>query len=147
MLGSPETASESGQFPQGQATGPGKPDQGLGRNRRLTRTSLFQQTYAQGRRAIGRTMVLWLREGEGASLRLGVVASRKVGGAVQRARAKRLMREAYRRHRHLFSGPFDVVLVARRGILETSWDEIVGELLVLAERVGLMGVESRKLET
>jgi ribonuclease P protein component len=141
MLGSPETAPESGQFPQGQTAGSGKPDQRLGRNRRLTRTSLFQQTYAQGRRVVGRAMVLWLREGEGASLRLGVVASRKVGGAVQRARAKRLMREAYRRNRHRFSGPFDVVLVARRGILETRWDDIVGELLDLARRMGLMDSE------
>ena len=142
MLGSPETAPDSGQFPQGQPTGPGKPDQRLGRNRRLTRTSLFQQTYAQGRRAVGRSMVLWLREGEGASLRLGVVAGRKVGGAVQRARAKRLMREAYRRNRHRFSGPFDVVLVARRGILEAKWDEIVSELLALAKRMGLLGNET-----
>jgi ribonuclease P protein component len=139
MLGSPETAPESGQVPQGPLPGPAKPDQGLGRNRRLTRTSLFQQTYAQGRRAVGRAMVLWLREGEGASLRLGVVASRKVGGAVQRARAKRLMREAYRRYRHRLSGPFDVVLVARRGILETRWDDIVSELLDLAQRVGILG--------
>ena len=147
MPGSPETAPLSGQFPQGQGASPGKPDQGLGRSRRLTRTSLFQQTYAQGRRAIGRSMVLWLREGEGASLRLGVVASRKVGGAVQRARAKRLMREAYRRNRHRFSGPFDVVLVARQAILETKWNEIVMELLALAERVGLTGEENRKQET
>ena len=146
MLGSPETAPESGQFPQGQGTGPGKPDQRLGRNQRLTQASLFQQTYAQGRRAIGRFMVLWLREGEGASLRLGVVASRKVGGAVQRARAKRLMREVYRRHRHQLSGPFDVVLVARRGILDAKWDEIVSDLLVLAKRVGLADADG-KLET
>ena len=146
MLGSPETAPPSGQFPQGQTAGPGKPDQGLGRSRRLTRTSLFQQTYAQGRRAIGRAMVLWLREGEGASLRLGVVASRKVGGAVQRARAKRRMREAYRRNRHRFSGPFDVVLVARQPILKAKWAEIVSELLVLAKRVGLVDID-RKLET
>jgi ribonuclease P protein component len=144
MLGSPETAPDSGQFPQGQATGPGKPDQGLGRNRRLTKTSLFQQTYAQGRRAIGRTMVMWLREGEGASLRLGVVASRKVGGAVQRARAKRLMREAYRRNRHRFSGPFDVVLVARRGILEACWDDLVNELLELARRVEILEGSANK---
>ena len=138
MLGSPETAPDSGQFPQGQPTGPGKPDQRLGRNRRLTKTSLFQQTYAQGRRAVGRGMVLWLREGEGASLRLGVVAGRKVGGAVQRARAKRLLREAYRRNRHRFSGSFDVVIVARRAILETRWDDLVKELLELVRRMGIL---------
>jgi ribonuclease P protein component len=138
MLGSPETAPESGQCSLDRAAGSGKPGEGLGRNRRLTRTYLFQQTYAQGRRAVGRAMVLWLREGEDASLRLGVVASRKVGGAVQRARAKRLMREAYRRNRHRFFGAFDVVLVARRGILEIRWDGIVSELLDLAQRVGLM---------
>ena len=137
MLGSPETAPQTGQFPQGQPTGPGKPDQGLGRNRRLTKTSLFQQTYGQWRRVVGLAMVLWLREGEGAALRLGVVAGRKVGGAVQRARAKRLMREAYRRNRHRFSGPFDVVLVARRAILETRWEDLVKELLELARRVGI----------
>jgi ribonuclease P protein component len=86
-------------------------------------------------------MVLWLREGDGASLRLGVVASRKVGGAVQRAQAKRLMREAYRRNRHRFSGSFDVVLVARRGILKTRWDDIVNELLELGRKAGLGAVK------
>lgn len=117
---------------------PGKPDQRLGRKRRLTRTSHFQQAYAQGRRWIGPCMVLWLREGEGASLRLGVVAGRKVGGAVQRARAKRLLREAYRLNRHRFSGLCDVVLIARRSILEAKWPEIVAELLELARRAGLV---------
>lgn len=137
MLGNPEAAPGSGQVPQGQVPASGKPDQGLGRSRRLTRPSLFQQAYAQGRRVIGRAMVLWLREGEGASLRLGVVASRKVGGAVQRARAKRLLREAYRRNRYRFSGSWDVVLVARRGILEMPWNDMVRELLDLARRAGI----------
>ncbi|OQW96864.1 MAG: ribonuclease P protein component [Verrucomicrobia bacterium A1] len=117
---------------------PGKPDQRLGRKRRLTRTTDFQQAYAQGRRWIGRYMVLWLREGEGASLRLGVVASRKVGHAVQRARAKRLLREAYRLNRYRFSGLCDIVLIARRSILEAKWVEVVDELLRLAGAAGLV---------
>jgi ribonuclease P protein component len=116
---------------------PGKPDQRLGRKRRLTRTSHFQQAYAQGRRWIGRHMVLWLREGEGAALRLGVVAGRKVGPAVQRARAKRLLREAYRLNRYRFDGLCDVVLIARRSILEAKWTDVVDELLDLAGRAGL----------
>ena len=83
-------------------------------------------------------MVLWLREGEGASLRLGVVASRKVGHAVQRARAKRLLREAYRRNRHRFSGLCDVVLIARRSLLDATWEEVVEELLELAGKAGIL---------
>lgn len=119
--------------------GRGAPDQRLGRGRRLTRPGSFQEAYAQGRRWVGRFMVFWLREGEDASLRLGVVTGRKVGGAVQRARARRLLREAFRRNRHRLSGKCDVVLVARRAILAAEWGELVDELIELAGRAGLTG--------
>ena len=109
----------------------------LGRRQRLTRSSEFQEAYAQGRRWGGRYMTLWLRAGEGASLRLGVVTSRKVGGAVARNRARRLLREAYRRNRHRLSGEVDVILIARQPILKAKWEEIVGDLLELAKRAGL----------
>lgn len=45
--------------------------------------------------------------------RLGLVVSRKVGDAVRRNRVKRLLREAFRRHRALFPFPLDIVLVAQ----------------------------------
>ena len=82
-------------------------------------------------------MVLWLRSGEGASLRLGVVTGRKVGEAVERNRARRRLREVFRRHRHLFAGSWDVVLVARRAILDASWADLSAELLALSRRAGL----------
>ena len=124
--------------------GGAKPDQGLKRSQRLTRSALFRQTYAQGRRWIGRFMVLWLRSGEGASLRLGVVASRKVGNAVARARAKRLLREAYRRNRFRMAGPFDVVIVARHDILAALRDDIESELLKLAKSAGLLEAKAQE---
>ena len=114
------------------------PDQRLRRNQRLTQTRSFRETFEQGRKWVGTYMVLWLREGEGASLRLGVVASRKVGNAVQRARAKRRLREAFRLNRGQFSGPYDVVLVARRNVLKASWDDVVEELVTLGEKAGLL---------
>jgi ribonuclease P protein component len=83
-------------------------------------------------------MVLWLRRGDDASLRVAVVASRKVGGAVARARAKRLLREVYRRERANLDGAYDVVLVARRAILTAEWPQLIKEMRYLAKKAGLV---------
>ena len=83
-------------------------------------------------------MVLWLRRGEGAALRLGVVASRKVGGAVERNRAKRRLRAAYRLNRSAFRSNGDVVLIARGGLTGAAWADVVADLLSLARKAGLV---------
>ena len=123
-----------------------RPDQRLSRHQRLTYSRYFREAYDQRCNRVGRCMVLWLRRGEGASLRLGVVASKKVGNAVHRARARRILREAYRRNRHLFSGSYDVVIVARRALLSAKWDDVVAELLRLADGIGLMAESPSKIE-
>ncbi len=117
---------------------PEKPDQGLARHQRLTRSRSFREAYESGHKQVGRLMVLYLRRGEGAALRLGVVASRKVGPAVARARARRLLREAYRRQRALLKGEADVVLVARPYLLKAAWPEVVADLAALLKRAGLL---------
>lgn len=110
----------------------------LGRKQRLLRAGQFEETYAQNRRWHGRFMVLFLRSAADASLRLGVVASKKVGNAPERARAKRRLREAFRRNRAAFTARTDdVVLVARRSILAAPWDDVVAELLKLTAQAGL----------
>ena len=88
-------------------------------------------------------MVLWLRSGEAAALRLGVVTSKKVHlRANRRNRARRRLREAYRHLRPYFSGDFDVILVGRRTILEADWKDILRELLKLASKAGLISEEN-----
>lgn len=110
----------------------------LGRKQRLLRTAQFAEAYDQNRRWHGRFMVLFLRTAPDASLRLGVVAGKKVGDAPERARAKRRLRDAFRRHRARFTaGTDDVVLVARRSILTAPWADLVAELLKLAAQAGL----------
>ncbi len=119
-------------------TGPTRPDQGLGRHQRLTQPRLFEETYAQRNKHVGRFMVLWLRSGEGAALRLGVVTSRKVGHAVIRTRARRRIREVYRRNRHQFSGAYDVVIVARASLPGAAWEDVTKDFLDLVTRAGLL---------
>jgi len=116
-----------------------KPDTRLRQRQRLRSTALYQETYGQGKSWRGRLMVLFLRQGEGASLRLGAVASRAtVGIAVNRNRARRRLREAFRLHRSHFIPEFDVVIIARRALLDAPWDAVVSELLYLARKSGLM---------
>lgn len=64
--------------------------------------------------------------------RLGVVASRKVGGAVQRNRAKRLIREVFRRGADLFPPGLDVVIIIRAGAHELDFAEADAELRAVA---------------
>jgi ribonuclease P protein component len=102
----------------------------LCRKQRLLHNAQFREAYDQNRRWHGRHMVLFLRAAPDASLRLGVVASKKVGNAVERARAKRRLRDAFRRHRASFTAcTDDVVLVARRSALTAPWADFVAELL------------------
>lgn len=61
--------------------------------------------------------------------RLGVTATRKIGGAVARNRIKRMLREIFRRHRSTLEPALDVVVNARSGILEHPFVELEREFL------------------
>ena len=110
----------------------------LGRKQRLQKPGQFTEAYDQNRRWHGRHMVLFLRAAPDASLRLGVVASKKVGNAPERARAKRRLRDAFRRNRIRFTASTDdVILIARRSILTADGRDVVAELRKLAAQAGL----------
>lgn len=115
------------------------PNEKLSRRQRLIKAADFREAYAQNRSFPGRYMVMWLRSGPGAALRLGVVSGRGVGCAVERNRARRRLREVFRRHRRLLSGDVDVILVARRAITRAKWSELTGDFMELAARAGLLG--------
>jgi ribonuclease P protein component len=97
---------------------------------RLSRSAEFERVYRQGRSIANRHLVLYtFPNASTQSPRLGLSVSRKVGGAVQRNRVKRLLREAFAHAEGGLRPGQDVVVVARPG---------AGEL---AEREGLAGVE------
>jgi ribonuclease P protein component len=120
------------------ATDVPRADQGLKRHQRLVASSLFEEAFNQQDRLIGRLMVVWMRRGEGAALRLGVVTSRKVGPAVDRVRARRLLREVFRRHRSQLTGAVDLVVVGRRDLVRASWTALEREFIYLVRKAGLL---------
>jgi ribonuclease P protein component len=102
---------------------------------RLSRSADFERVYRRGRSQSNRHLVLYaFPRGEGDGPRLGVSVGRKVGGAVERNRVKRLLREAFRARATGLPADHDFVVVARPD---------AGEL---AEREGLAGVQEALAE-
>jgi len=101
------------------------------RAHRLLRRSEFVRVQQQGQRVhTAHFILLVLRApGRGPVTRLGVTVGRRVGGAVQRNRIKRLVREVFRRNRVLFPVGCDVVLVARPGAERLDYASVRGELV------------------
>jgi ribonuclease P protein component len=93
----------------------------------------------QGERlAQGCLIANWSQLPDGASPKLGVVTSRKIGSAVTRSRARRLLRESFRLHQHEFAQPVELVLVARPSIAGRGFAEVEKDFLAALNRAGLM---------
>jgi len=101
-----------------------KISEALPKRRRLRNSREFQTVYAAGQRYDGRLMAAFLRGNEVAEHRLGVTASTKaIGNSVDRNRAKRLLRELFRRSAGELGGlqqRYDWVLNAKRSLLAAN---------------------------
>jgi ribonuclease P protein component len=111
------------------------PDGGARKRRRLSRSGEFDRVYREGTSHANRYLVLYAfprRDDEpdegGDEVRLGVSATRKVGGAVERNRAKRALREAFWTFAGKLPAGHDFVLVARPPLGELLDREGAGAL-------------------
>jgi len=106
---------------------------------RLLKPPEFRRVYGNGRRIEGRFMTVFILPGENDFHRVGITASKKaIGNAVQRNRAKRLLREAFRLSRaELACLPvkYDWVLNARRSLLGVKLEAPLAEFQAIVGRL------------
>jgi ribonuclease P protein component len=95
------------------------PELGLAAAERIRRRPEFERVYNEGVRISGRFMTVFLLATERPGPRFGVAATRKMGNAVERNRAKRLAREIFRRHK--LTAGYDIVIVPRREMLDAPF--------------------------
>ncbi|MBI5625170.1 MAG: ribonuclease P protein component [Elusimicrobia bacterium] len=111
----------------------------LGPDARLRTRKDFDRVFTLGRKAAGRSMILWHGTAPGAGRpRLGVAISARVGCAVARNRFKRLAREAFRLNRAKLRDGSDLVVYIRPGCRWKSLSGAQEDFLGLCAKEGLL---------
>jgi ribonuclease P protein component len=99
----------------------------------------FTRTRQQGDRiSLGCLVANWRKLSENSNSRLGVITAGKIGGAVIRSRARRLLRETFRLHQHELVHPVDLVLVARPSIAGKGYAAVERDFLTTLRKAGLL---------
>ena len=105
----------------------------------IRRRAEYETIYESGAKVSGRYMTLFVKRSTEPRARLGLAATRKIGGAVIRNRAKRLARELFRHHKPAES--LDIVVVPRREFLDAPYATLEREFGALLERAGPSGFQ------
>ena len=99
------------------------------RDLRLLRHADFERVYKHGRRHFASHLTAFYRRREqGDTLRIGFTVSKLLGGAVQRNRMRRRLREAVRLHWPQFQAPVDIVINPKKSLLVVEFPELGKEI-------------------
>ncbi|MGN6386912.1 MAG: ribonuclease P protein component [Verrucomicrobiota bacterium] len=110
------------------------------KSRRLQKNWEFERVRREGKRLVKGCLILNWRSSEGLrECKLGVVTSKKIGNAVERSRARRLMRQAFRLHQNEIERKSELVLVARPSIGGKDFLEVEKDFLRLLKEAKLRG--------
>jgi ribonuclease P protein component len=105
--------------------------------RRLRRRGEFQRVFDTGRRAHGRFFTVIAARSDGPGVRLGIVASRKLGGAVARNRAKRLIRNVFRTSVGPEIPSVDLVILPKPAIFDADPGGLSQDFKAVLRRCGV----------
>jgi len=106
----------------------------------LTKNHEFRRLYNKGKSAASKFVVVYCIRNNEPENRLGITVSTKLGGAVQRNRIRRRLKEVYRLNEQALRKGYNIVLVARSGSRYAGWSELESSVLSLFVKLGLIKV-------
>jgi len=104
---------------------------------RILKRDSFRRVYEKGRKIQARYFTAFVLSGSGGHPRLGITATRKTGNSVERNRARRLLREAFRRNKWLVPPGVDIVINVKRPLVEAVYHDVEGDFIAFLERMSV----------
>ena len=104
----------------------------------LKKNHEFRRLYNKGKSAASQCAVVYCRRNGTKANRLGVTVSTKLGGAVQRNRIRRRLKEIYRLNEDSIPLGYDIVIVARMRSRFAAYCEIERSVLTILKKLGLL---------
>ena len=108
----------------------------------LNKNHEFRRLYNKGKSAASKYIVVYCRRNGSQENHLGITVSKKVGGAVQRNRVRRRIKEIYRLNEPEITRGYDIVIVARVSSVEATYNELNNSVISLMKKLGII-VESK----
>lgn len=99
----------------------------------------FRRVYARGKSYAHPALITYVMKNRAGFCRMGITTSAKIGGAVQRNRARRCIREAYRQIYPQLQGGYDLVFVARSRTCQVKSTDILRVMKGQLGSAGLLG--------
>ncbi|MDD4018090.1 MAG: ribonuclease P protein component [Kiritimatiellae bacterium] len=108
-------------------------------------SSKYKSVFAEKKSFYGRSVVVWVGRASGAGRRTGVIVSKRTfRRAVDRNRAKRLMREAFRLSRQNLVPEVDLILIARAGLAGKKCQDVMRDFEAVCRRAKVWRPEEAK---
>lgn len=98
----------------------------------------FRRAYGRGKNAVSAGLVVYCLKRKKGGIRVGITTGKKVGNAVARNRARRLIREAIRQCENDIRGNWDIVLVARTRTPYLKMRDVSRELTKALKSMGII---------
>lgn len=109
----------------------------LDKNNRLLKVADFQAIYKHGKYVVARLMVLYYQHNTLNKVRVGFVASKKVGPSHVRNRCKRMLRESMRQLLPTLPPGYDIIFVARPPLAKQHFQAVLQEMAKLLRKAKL----------
>lgn len=103
---------------------------------RILKRDVFRRVYEEGRKIQSRYFTAFVLTKQPSRARIGITATRKMGNSVERNRARRLVREAFRKNKWLVPHGVDIVINVKRAMVEAAYRDFEGEFITFLQRAG-----------